>query len=37
MIMTLSSVEYYLDEEDNKHEFLAPTLLNKMGWPKGII
>jgi hypothetical protein len=28
-------VEYFLNEEDIKHEFLAPTHLNKMGWPKG--
>jgi hypothetical protein len=29
-----TQVEDYLDEEDIKHEFLAPTLHNKMGWPK---
>jgi hypothetical protein len=26
--------EDYLDEIDIKHEFLTPTLHNKMGWPK---
>jgi hypothetical protein len=29
--------EYFLNEEDIKHEFLAPIHLNKMGWPKGRI
>jgi hypothetical protein len=29
-----TQVEDYLDEEGIKHEFLAPTLHNKMGWPK---
>jgi hypothetical protein len=32
-----TEVEDYLDEEGIKHEFFAPTLLNKMGWPKGRI
>jgi hypothetical protein len=32
-----TQVEDYLDEEDMKHEFSAPTLDNKMGWPKGKI
>jgi hypothetical protein len=32
-----TQVEDYLDEEDIKHEFLTPTLHNKMGWPKGRI
>jgi hypothetical protein len=29
-----TQVEDFLDEEGIKHEFLAPILLNKMGWPK---
>jgi hypothetical protein len=32
-----TQIEDYFDEEDNKHEFSAPTLLNKMGWLKGRI
>jgi hypothetical protein len=32
-----TQVEDDLDEEGIKHEFLPPTLLNKMGWPKGRI
>jgi transposase InsO family protein len=32
-----TQVEDYLDEEGIKHEFRPPTLLNKMGWPKGRI
>jgi hypothetical protein len=32
-----TQVEDYLDEEDIKYEFLAPTLHNKMGCPKGKI
>jgi hypothetical protein len=29
-----TQIEYYLNEEDIKHEFLASILHNKMGWPK---
>jgi transposase InsO family protein len=29
-----TQVEDYIDEEDIKHEFSAPTFHNKMGWPK---
>jgi transposase InsO family protein len=32
-----TQIEDYLDEDDIKHEFLTPTLLNKMEWPKGRI
>jgi hypothetical protein len=32
-----TQVEDYLDEEGIKHEFLPPTLLNKMRWSKGRI
>jgi hypothetical protein len=32
-----TQIEDYLDEEDIKHEFSVPTLLNKMGWLKGRI
>jgi hypothetical protein len=32
-----TQVEDYLDKEDIKHEFLAPTLHNKMGCLKGKI
>jgi hypothetical protein len=32
-----TQIEDYLDEEGIKHEFLPPTLLNKIGWPKGRI
>jgi hypothetical protein len=32
-----TQVEDYLDEEGIKHEFLAPTLHKKIGWPKGRI
>jgi transposase InsO family protein len=30
-----TQVEDFLDEGGIKHEFLAPILLNKMGWSKG--
>jgi hypothetical protein len=29
-----NQVEDFLDEEDIKHEFLVPILLNKMEWSK---
>jgi hypothetical protein len=32
-----TQIEDHLDEEGIKHEFLVPTLHNKMGWPKGRI
>jgi IS30 family transposase len=32
-----TQVKDYLDEKDIKHEFLSPTFLNKMKWPKGRI
>jgi hypothetical protein len=32
-----TQIEDHLDEEGIKHEFLPPTLYNKMGWLKGRI
>jgi hypothetical protein len=29
-----TQVENFLDKEGIKHEFSAPILFNKMGWPK---